>query len=108
VAPDEDGVAQVVADGLTAVGAEIVAMFDVLPTTEKKTLRAVAEYGTPFAARALRDLNLVKGSAQSAATSLTERALIERVVEPDVRWRIVDPLTALWLRTRYPTRPLPA
>jgi uncharacterized protein len=107
-APAEDIAGLVVADGLTAVGAEIVAMFDVLPTTEKKTLRAVAEYGTPFSARALRDLNLAKGSAQSAATSLTERALIERVTERDVRWRIVDPLTALWLRTRYPTRPLPA
>jgi hypothetical protein len=92
----------VLADSLAAVSAEIVAMLDVLPTAEKKALRAIAEYGTPLSSRALRDLNLLKTSAQSASASLTDRALVER--GPD-GWRIIDPLASLWLRARYPTRP---
>jgi len=100
--PSPDAVAQVQVDAITAVGAEIVAMFDVLPTGEKKVLRAIAEYGTPLSARALRDLDLAKTTAQSAAGALVDRALVERV---DGRWRVIDPLTALWLRSRYPTRP---
>jgi hypothetical protein len=101
--PPADELADIVlADGLAAVSAEIVAMLDVLPTTEKKTLRAIAEYGTPLSSRALRDLNLAKTSAQSAGASLTDRALVERGSDG---WRIIDPLTALWLRARYPTRP---
>jgi hypothetical protein len=92
----------VLTDVLAAVSAEIVAMLDVLPTTEKKTLRAIAEYGTPLSSRALRDLNLAKTSAQSASGSLLDRALVERTPQG---WRIIDPLTARWLRVRYPTRP---
>ncbi len=94
----------VLADAMAAVSAEIVAMLDVLPTAEKKTLRAIAEYGTPLSARALRDLNLHKASAQSAAASLGDRALVERL-RGGSGWRIVDPLATRWLRTRYPTRP---
>jgi hypothetical protein len=92
----------VLADSLAAVSAEIVAMLDVLPTAEKKALRAIAEYGTPLSSRALSDHNLLKTSAQSASASLTDRALVER--GPD-GWRIIDPLASLWLRARYPTRP---
>lgn len=92
----------VLGDAIAAVSAEIVAMLDVLPTTEKKTLRAIAEYGTPLSSRALRDLNLAKTSAQSASGSLLDRALVER---SPAGWRIIDPLTARWLRARYPTRP---
>jgi|SRR5579875_3479680 len=97
-------------DALRAVTAEITALFDVLPTTEKKVMRAVAEYGSPLSSRALRDLALRKPSAQSAAASLVDRALLERpdtAGADDARWRIVDPLTARWLRARYPTRPGP-
>lgn len=100
--PSDDVVDIVAADALAAVSAEIVAMLDVLPTAEKKTLRAIAEYGTPLSSRALRDLNLLKASAQSAGAALIERALVERTADG---WRIVDPLTARWLRARYPTRP---
>jgi hypothetical protein len=111
-APDDttDLVEAVVADALRAVTAEVTALFDVLPTNEKKALRAIAEYGSPLSSRALRDLDLRKPSAQSAAAALLERALIERPHAEgadDVRWRIVDPLTTRWLRTRYPTRPGP-
>jgi hypothetical protein len=100
--PDDELAETVLADALAAVSAEIVAMLDFLPTAEKKTLRAIAEYGTPLASRALRDLNLPKTSAQSAGASLLERALVERTTDG---WRIVDPLTTRWLRARYPTRP---
>jgi hypothetical protein len=101
--PPSDELSDVVmSDALAAVSAEIVAMLDVLPTTEKKTLRAIAEYGTPLSSRALRDLNLAKTSAQSAAASLADRALAERTADG---WRIIDPLTTRWLRNRYPTRP---
>lgn len=103
-------VTAVVEDALRAVTAEITALFDVLPTTEKKVMRAVAEYGSPLSSRALRDLDLRKPSAQSAAASLVDRTLLERprvAAEDDPRWRIVDPLTARWLRVRYPTRPGP-
>jgi hypothetical protein len=98
-------VEQAVADALRSVTAELTALFDVLPITEKKVMRAIAEYGSPLSSRALRDLDLRKPSAQSAAASLVERALIERPGHDFDRWRIVDPLTARWLRTRYPTRP---
>lgn len=101
-APRDNVVDVVTADALAAVSAEIVAMLDVLPTAEKKTLRAIAEYGTPLSSRALRDLNLLKASAQTASGSLLDRAIVERT--PD-GWRIIDPLTTRWLRTRYPTRP---
>jgi hypothetical protein len=99
-----DLVEVVFADALAMVSAEIVAMLDVLPRTERKALRAIAEYGTPLSSRALRDLNLRKPSAQSAGAALLDRALVERPAGSDV-WRVVDPLTARWLRTRYPTRP---
>lgn len=101
----DDLAAAVLRDALAAVSAEIIAMLDVLPTSEKKTLRAIAEYGTPLSSRALRDLDLPKGSAQSASASLADRALVERLGDGPARWRIIDPLTALWLRDRYPTRP---
>jgi hypothetical protein len=94
----------VFADALAVVSAEIVAMLDVLPRAERKALRAIAEYGTPLSSRALRDLNLRKPSAQSAANALLDRALVERPGATD-EWRIIDPLTSWWLRARYPTRP---
>lgn len=94
----------VFADALAVVSAEIVAMLDVLPRNERKAMRAIAEYGTPLSSRALRDLNLRKPSAQSAAAALLDRAIVERPPNTD-EWRIIDPLTARWLRARYPTRP---
>jgi hypothetical protein len=62
----------------------------------------VAEYGTPLSSRALRDLNLAKPSAQSAASALLDRALVERPAGSD-EWRVADPFTARWPRSRYPT-----
>jgi hypothetical protein len=108
--PIPEGTADaVLADALSLVSAEIVAMLDVLPTAEKKALRAIAEYGTPLSSRALRDLNLAKSSAQSAAASLIDRTLVERLSASsrgdDAGWRIIDPLTTRWLRAKYPTRP---
>jgi hypothetical protein len=100
----------VIADALRSVTVELTALFDVLPINEKKVMRAIAEYGSPLSSRALRDLDLHKSSAQSAAGSLVERALAERPgsgSDDEARWRVVDPLTAQWLRSRYPTRPGP-
>lgn len=107
-APVDTGplVAAVLDDGTAAATAEINALFDVLPTSEKKVLRAIAEYGAPLSARALRDLDLPKSSANSAAAHLLGRALVERPTASG-SWRIVDPLIGRWLRSRYPTRPAP-
>jgi hypothetical protein len=107
-APIDTGplVAAVLDDSTAAATAEVNALFDVLPITEKKVLRAIAEYGTPLSARALRDLDLPKSSAHSAATHLLDRALVERPAAGG-SWRIVDPLIGRWLRARYPTRPAP-
>jgi hypothetical protein len=110
VGDDPTLVGDVLADALRSVTAEVTALFDLLPVAERKVLRAIAEYGTPLSSRALRDLDLPKSSAQSAAASLLDRALVERIVPgPDVdgRWRVVDPLTTRWIRSRYPTRPGP-
>lgn len=68
---------------------------------QRKVLRAVAEYGTPFAARALRTLGLPKGTAHTGASQMKAAGLIEETADG---WRLVDPLLARWLRTNYGTR----
>jgi hypothetical protein len=69
----------------------------------RKTLRAIAEYGTPISARAGRTLDLPKTTAADAAARLQKLGIVER--EPTSRrWRLVDPLLARWLRERYATR----
>lgn len=68
---------------------------------QRKVLRAVAEYGTPLAARAARTLALPKATAQRATPPLIALGLIE---ESDDGWRVVDPLLAHWIRTSYGTR----
>lgn len=72
-----------------------------LTSGQRKTLRAVAEYGTPMAARALRTLGLPKATAQRAAPQLAAIGVIE---ETDDGWRLVDPLLTRWLKTNYGTR----
>lgn len=94
---------EVRAEALRRVENEVVALLDGLRAAEVKTVRAVVEYGTPLAARAVRDLNLPKTSAQYAAETLADRAILERA--PDGKWRVVDPLLALWIRNRFPMRP---
>ncbi len=66
----------------------------------RKTLGAVADYGAPLDARALRTLSLAKTTAAEAARALQRAGVLERV---DGSWRVVDPLLARWIR-RQPTR----
>lgn len=107
VGPDAPATAETLgevrSEALRRVENEVVALLDGLRAAEVKTVRAVVEYGTPLAARAARDLSLPKTSAQYAAETLTDRAILERA--PDGKWRVVDPLLALWVRDRFPMRP---
>jgi hypothetical protein len=72
-----------------------------LSAGQRKVMRAVAEYGTPMAARALRVLGLPKTTAQKATPHLVAAGLIE---EANRGWRVIDPLLAHWIRTKYGTR----
>ncbi|MFC7992119.1 hypothetical protein ACFUV2_22695 [Streptomyces pilosus] len=86
---------------LRQVDAEARATMSGLTVGQRKVLRAVAEYGTPMAARALRALGLPKTTAQKAAPHLVATGLIE---DTDQGWRVIDPLLARWIRTNYGTR----
>ncbi|MEV7003314.1 AAA family ATPase [Streptomyces sp. NPDC093982] len=86
---------------LTQVDPEARATMSGLTVGQRKVLRAVAEYGTPMATRALRTLGLPKTTAQKAAPHLVAAALIE---DTDQGWRVIDPLLARWIRTNYGTR----
>lgn len=86
---------------LRRVDPEARAILAGLRSGQRKTLRAVAEYGTPMAARALRTLGLPKTTAQRAAPQLAAIGLIEETGEG---WRLVDPLLARWVKTYYSTR----
>lgn len=90
------------AEALRRVDAEARATLNGLASEQRKTLRAVAEYQSPYASRALQSLNLTKATAQTAAEALIAAGVVER---DSGRWRVIDPLLAQWLRTLYPTRP---
>lgn len=97
----EDHLAAAIAAALRRVDPEARATLSGLPIGQRKTLRAVAEYGTPLAARAGRTLGLPKPTAQKAAARLVATGLIE---EDGRTWRVVDPLLAHWIRANYATR----
>lgn len=86
---------------LRLVAPEAQATMSGLSAGQRKVLRAVAEYGTPMAARALRTLGLPKTTAQKATPHLVAAGLIE---EMSRGWRVIDPLLARWIRTNYGTR----
>lgn len=86
---------------LRRVDPEARATLNGLTVGQRKVIRAVAEYGTPMAARALRTLGLPKTTAQKAAPHLVATGLIE---ETDREWRVIDPLLSRWIRTNYGTR----
>jgi len=90
-----------IAAALRRVDPEARATMSGLPAGQRKVLRAVAECGTPMAARALRTLALPKTTAQKAAPHLVATGLIE---ETDREWRVIDPLLARWIRANYGTR----
>lgn len=88
-------------EALARVDAEARAVLTGLSAGERKALRAVAEYGSPLNARALRTLDLAKTTAAHAARNL----LAEGVLEHDEDgWRLVDPLLGRWIRREMPTR----
>jgi hypothetical protein len=90
---------------LDRVAPEARSVLDGLDFGSRRTLRAIAEYGTPISARAGRTLNLPKTTAADAAARLLRSGIVER--EGDSRrWRLVDPLLGRWLRERYSTRSL--
>ncbi|MGY2119101.1 hypothetical protein ACW9HR_34855 [Nocardia gipuzkoensis] len=91
----------VIATALRFIDPEARAILGGLTVGQRKVLRAVAEYGTPMAARARRVLGLPKTTAQKAAPHLAAMGFIE---ETDREWRLVDPLLARWIRARYGTR----
>lgn len=103
VATDSDWAATLAA-ALHRVEPEAVALLSGLSTGERKTLRAVAEYGAPMASRALRTLDLAKTTARDAAMKL----VADGVLEHEDGWRVVDPLLTRWIQTQMPTRGLPA
>lgn len=88
-------------DALRRVDPEARAVLGGLHAGERKTLRAVAEYGSPLSARALRTLDLPKSTAAQAAQQLLAEGVLEH---EDDRWRLVDPLLARWIRRELPTR----
>lgn len=96
-----DDLEAAIAVALRQVDAEARATMSGLTVGQRKVLRAVAEYGTPMAARALRALGLPKTTAQKATPHLVATGLIE---DTDQGWRVIDPLLARWIRTNYGTR----
>ncbi|MGW1687624.1 hypothetical protein ACWCPO_24080 [Streptomyces albidoflavus] len=90
-----------IAAALRQIAPEARATMSGLTIGQRKVLRAVAEYGTPMAARALRALGLPKTTAQKAAPYLVAAGFIE---EADQGWRVIDPLLSRWIRTNYGTR----
>jgi hypothetical protein len=99
---DRDTWAGALSEALRQVDAEVRAVTSGLSPGQRKTLRAVAEYGSPLNSRARRTLNLPKATANQAAESLVADGVLER---EQGRWRVVDPLLARWIAQQMPTRP---
>lgn len=91
---------------LDRVDPEARAVMGGLDAGGRKTLRAIAEYGSPLSARASRTLDLPKTTAADAAAKLTKLGVVERDVDTK-EWRLVDPLLSRWIKERYATRSLP-
>jgi len=87
---------------LRRIDPEARAVLSGMTPAERKTLRAVAEYGSPLSARALRTLALPKSTAQTAAAALVGSGHLEHGTGEE--WSLVDPLLALWIRTELGTR----
>jgi uncharacterized protein len=83
------------AAALAQLEPELDAHWQRLTTVEQKTLRAVvAGDGSPYRTAVLERLDLQKASAQQALRNLAGRGEVER---DDRRYRLVDPLFAVWV-----------
>lgn len=89
------------AEAVQRVDAEARALLGRMSAGERKTLRAVAEYGSPLSSRALRTLDLPKTTAAGASQKLLGEGVLER---EEGGWRLVDPLLGRWIRRELPTR----
>jgi len=94
--------AETLAVALRRVDGEARALLTGLSPGQRKTLRAVAEYGSPLNARALRTLALPKTSARQSADQLVAEGVLER--DEHGRWHVVDPLLGRWIKSELPTR----
>jgi hypothetical protein len=63
-------------------------------------LRAVCQFGSPWAADAARFLDLAKGTVSKAVRALTDHAVLERTA--DGAWRPIDPLLGDWIERSMP------
>lgn len=70
-------------------------LFVALPASQRSVIRAVSEFGSPWAADAARFLDLSKGTVTSAVRALTSRAILEQA--PAGPWRTVDPFLSDWV-----------
>lgn len=96
---DWDAVLQL---ALRRIDPEARATMSGMPAGHRKVVRAIAEYGSPMASRALHALALPKTTAQRATAHLLAGGVIER--EADSGWRLVDPLLGHWISANYGTR----
>jgi uncharacterized protein len=83
------------ATALAQLEPELDAHWQRLTTVEQKTLRAVVGGGgSPYRTALLERLDLQKASAQQALRNLAARGEVER---DERRYRLVDPLFAVWI-----------
>jgi AAA+ ATPase superfamily predicted ATPase len=83
------------ATALAQLEPELDAHWQRLTTVEQKTLRAVVGGGgSPYRTALLERLDLQKASAQQALRNLAARSEVER---DERRYRLVDPLFAVWI-----------
>ena len=83
------------AAALAQLEPELDAHWQRLTTVEQKTLRAVVGGGgSPYRTALLERLDLQKASAQQALRNLSSRGEVER---DERRYRLVDPLFAVWI-----------
>jgi uncharacterized protein len=83
------------ATALAQLEPELDAHWQRLTTVEQKTLRAVVGGGgSPYRTALLERLDLQKASAQQALRNLAVRGEVER---EERRYRLVDPLFAVWI-----------
>lgn len=87
-------------DARTATAPAHEQLFVALPASQRAVLRAVSQFGSPWAADAARFLDLAKGTVTKAVRALTDQAVLERTGEGV--WRTVDPLLGDWIQRALP------
>jgi hypothetical protein len=78
---------------------ESEALWDRLGDADRRTLRAVVRYGSPYRKAATTQLNLPRSTAQSAVARLIRLGDLE---ESEHGLRFIDPALADWVNLRFP------